>query len=122
MQKTQITKLPTRSTLQKTNSNLRLLAGSSMSNWSGPRFEPTEMVIPGGLDLKEKFYYALKGKFPKSVLERWIPSSKYTPQEGDQVVTANISSRYIEDILDEPHDFIDDGDSFEHDTDIDDIF
>jgi len=84
-------------------SGLAVLAGSSMSNWSEPHFEPTEMVIPGGLNLREKAYYLLKGKMPPSVYERWFPkANNYTPHEGDQTVTVNIADRYVGDIVKGP--------------------
>ena len=98
---------PTRSALKPNNSGLKILAGSSMSGWNTPKFEPTEMVIPGGLDFKEKAYYLLTGKMPKSVLERWVPnSSDYIAGTGDQIVTADISGRYVGNLLDSPHDYL----------------
>lgn len=33
-----------------------------MSGWNTPKFEPTKMVIPGGLDFKEKAYFYWRGK------------------------------------------------------------
>lgn len=101
-----ISKKPIRSTLQKTALvGLGVLAGSSMSGWHGPHFTPTEMIIPGGLDLKEKAYYFLRGKLPESVYERWTSHGKgYEPQPGDDVVTVNIGDgRYVGEILEPPH-------------------
>ena len=98
---------PIRSALKPNNSGLKILAGSSMSGWNTPKFKPTEMVIPGGLDFKEKAYYLLTGKMPKSVLERWVPnSSDYIAGTGDQIVTADISGRYVGNLLDSPHDYL----------------
>ena len=98
---------PVRSTLKPVNSRLKALAGSSMSGWNTPKFEPTEMVIPGGMDFKEKAYLLLTGKMPKSVLERWVPnSSDYIAGTGDQIVTADISGRYVGNLLDSPHDYL----------------
>ncbi len=97
---------PLRANLQKTSVlGLGVLAGSSMSGLHGPNFEPTEMIIPGGLDFKEQAYYLLKGKLPKSVVERWFPQSdNYTPAPEDQVVTVNIgNNQYIGDIVEAPH-------------------
>lgn len=102
-----ITKHPVRANLQKTTTlGLALLAGSSMSGWHGPHFEPTEMVIPGGLNFQEKAYYLLKGKLPQSVFERWTPKTdNYVSAQGDQVVTVNIGDgQYIGNIVEAPHD------------------
>lgn len=89
-----------------TTATLLVLAGSSMSNWSGPRFVPTDMIIPGGLDFKEKAYFLLKGKLPKSVYERWVPvNNNYHIGENDQIVKINIAEgRYIGNIIENPHD------------------
>lgn len=103
---TPIVKQPIRANLQKASAaGLLLLAGSSMSGWHGPSCTPKEMVIPGGLDLKEKAYYLLKGKLPPSVYDRWFANkSDYVPQEGDQVVTVNMyDGRYIGEIVERPH-------------------
>jgi len=103
---TTIVKQPNRKNLQKASiAGLAVLAGSSMSGWHGPTFTPTDMVIPGGLDLKEKAYYLLKGKLPKSVYERWFPQDNtYMPKDGDQVVTINIGDgQYIGSIIEGPH-------------------
>lgn len=99
-------RITTRSILQKGNNNLKNLAGSSMSGWHGPHFEPTEMIIPGGLDFKEKAYFLLKGKLPKSVYERWFPNNdSYVGNEGDQIVTINKAGNYIGSIVENPHDY-----------------
>lgn len=98
---------PVRKQLKLVNSELRNLAGSSMSGWNTPKFEPTKMVIPGGLDFKEKAYFLLTGKMPKSVMERWVPNSEdYIPEAGDQIVTANISGRYVNGIVDAPQEYL----------------
>ncbi len=98
---------PVRMQLKSVNSKLKNLAGSSMSGWNVPKFESTKMVIPGGLDFKEKAYFLLTGKMPKSVMERWVPNSNdYIPNTGDQIVTANISGRYVGGIIDTPQDYL----------------
>ena len=100
-------RITTRSILQKgNNSKLMNLAGSSMSGWHGPHFEPTEMIIPGGLNFKEKAYFLLKGKLPKSVYERWFPNDdNYIGNEGDQIVTINKAGNYVGSIVESPHDY-----------------
>lgn len=99
-------KQPIRANLQKTAiAGLAVLAGSSMSGWNTPEFVATQKVIPGGLDLREKAYFLLKGKMPQSVIKRWETlTNDYTPKEGDQVVTVNIGDGiYIGKILEAPH-------------------
>ena len=63
------------------------------------------MVISGGLDLKEKAYFLLRGKLPESVYKRWVPqNNSYIPGEGDQVVTVDIGDgRYVGNIIEAPH-------------------
>ena len=92
-----------RSKLKCNNSKLKNLAGSSLSGWNTPNFQPAEMIIPGGLDFKEKAYFALKGKLPKSVLERWVPMDGNVLHSDDQVVTVNIADNYVGSIIDSPH-------------------
>lgn len=97
---------PIRQTLTQKTSSIKRLFGASMSNWSGPSLLPTEMVIPGGLSKKEKMYFLLKGKLPKSVYERWVPHTEdYCCQEGDQLVTVAKDDTYIGSILEKPHNF-----------------
>lgn len=101
-----IAKRPIRANLQKASAiGLGILAGSSMSGWHGPHFEPTEMIIPDGLTFPEKAYYLLKGKLPHSVYERWFPQTDdYVPSQGDQVVTVDIvEGQYIGEIVKAPH-------------------
>lgn len=102
-----------RAILKGGKSKLKNLAGSSMSNWNTPKFEPTEMIIPGGLDFKEKAFYLLTKKFPKSVTERWFPkSSDSIANNCDEIVTVNIADgKYIGNVLDEPHNYISDDSS-----------
>lgn len=96
-----------RSQLKSVNSKLKNLAGSSMSGWNNPKFESTKMVIPGGLDFKEKAYFLLTGKMPQSVMDRWVPNNNnYIPGVGDQIVTARISGKYVSEITDAPHDYL----------------
>lgn len=98
---------PNRIHLKSSNSHLKNLAGSSMSGWNTPKFEPVEKIIPGGLDFKEKAYFLLTGKMPKSVLERWLPkNSDYVPGVDDQVVTVNVSGKYVGGIVEGPHDYL----------------
>ena len=95
-----------RSTLNNNASKLGLmvLAGAGMSSFNTPNLEPTDMLIPGGLTIKEKAYYVLKGKLPKCVYERWVPYSKDSiTQAGDQVVTINKGDGYIGSIITPPH-------------------
>ena len=102
-----VTKRPIRAYLQKTSIlGLGVLAGSSMSGWHGPHFEPTEMVIPNGLTFQEKAYYLLKGKLPNSVYERWFArTDEYVASHNDQLVTINIGDgKYLGDIVEAPHD------------------
>lgn len=96
-----------RQNLQKTAAvGLALLAGSSMSNWSGPRFVDTNMIIPNGLTFKEKAYYLMTGKMPKSVHERWFEKTDdYMPHDGDQELTVGIADgQYIGNVSVGPHD------------------
>ena len=94
-----------RNNIQRTTSiGCAILAGSSMSGWNSPLFEPTEMIIPGGLTFKEKFYYTIKGRLPKSVYERWINSSEnYIPKPDDQIVVINKDGNCIGSIIEPPH-------------------
>ena len=95
-----------RSTLRNNSSMLSLmtLAGAGMTSFSSPKLEPTDMLIPGGLTLKEKAYFVLKGKLPKCVYERWVPYSKDAiTNAGDQVVTINKGDGYIGSIISPPH-------------------
>lgn len=107
---TPVVKQPVRANLQKAASvGLAVLAGSSMSGWHGPRYTTVEKIIPGGLDLKEKAYFLIKGKLPPSVYERWhTKGSDYIPQEGDQVVSVNMydgeyARQYVGEIVEAPH-------------------
>lgn len=85
---------------------LAVLAGSSMSNMgNGPKLEPHEMVIPGGLEWQEHAYYCLTGKLPGSVYERWYArGNDYIAKDDDQIVTVNIGGRYVGDIVERPRD------------------
>ena len=106
-----IAKQPVRANLQKTAiTGLAILAGSSMSGWHDPipRYihkEPTEMIIPNGLTLKEKAYFVLKGELPPSVYDRLIPlDENYIPNNKDQVVTINIlDNGYMGKVVEAPH-------------------
>lgn len=91
----------------KTSSSLKVLAGSSMSGWHAPRFYETEMIIPGGMSLKEKAYFLLRGKIPSSVRERWVPAEDNIAHEGDQLITVNMTSNgAVGGVVENPHDFI----------------
>ena len=93
--------------LKPINSKLKNLAGSSMSGFNTPKYEAAERIIPGGLDFKEKAYYLLTGKMPQSVLDRWVPNnSDYIAGVDDQIVTVDISGRYVGGIIEGPHDFL----------------
>lgn len=95
-----------RSKLKPANSKLKILAGSGMSGGYPPNYKPTEMIIPGGLDFKEKAYFLLTGKMPQSVMNRWVPNNgENILNDGDQLITANISGRYVGGIVDTPHDY-----------------
>ena len=105
-----IVKQPVRANLQKAATvGLSVLAGSSLSGWHGPSYSTVEKIIPGGLDLKEKAYFLIKGKLPPSVYERWYTkSSDYIPQEGDQVVSVNMYDgeyvgQYVGEVVEAPH-------------------
>lgn len=117
-----ITNQPIRSILKHNTSGLKCLAGSSMSGWHGPSFQPVEMIIPGGLDFKEKAFFLLKGKLPKSVYERWMPNDgENVVGTGDQLVTIQKSGQYVGDIIENPHDYIGGNELSSLDTGIHDI-
>lgn len=102
---TSIAKQPVRANLQKTTvAGLAVLAGSSMSGANTPYFEPTDMIIPGGLNLREKAYYIITKEMPKSVVNRWFPQTDdYIVGQNDQIVTANIGDgRYVGSIITGP--------------------
>ena len=100
-----ITKVSARSILKSTDSKLKYLAGSSRSGYNPPTFHEVEMVIPGGLDFKEKAYYLLKGKLPNSVYERWFPNDgEHIVDSADQLVTVERTYRgLIGNIVEAPH-------------------
>lgn len=106
---TSIAKQPVRANLQKTAvAGLALLAGSSMSGANTPHFEPTDMIIPGGLNFQEHAYYLITKKLPQSVVDRWVKvSAEHLPSAEDQVVKVNIGDgRYIGSIIESPHDVV----------------
>lgn len=100
-----VIKKPVRSLLKDTTGKLKALPGSSMSGFNPPRFYETEMIIPGGLDFKEKAYYLLTGKMPKSVYERWIVNDgTHAVNTSDQLITVERTySGAVGDIIEPPH-------------------
>ena len=43
---------------------------------------------------------------PQSVMNRWVPNNgENILNDGDQLITANISGRYVGGIVDTPHDY-----------------
>lgn len=99
-------KPPVRSNLQKVAAaGVAVLAGSSMANMGNLNFKETEMIIPGGLNLEERFYLVIRGKLPQSVYDRWVPSSSdYSLKNGDEKVVVNIADRYVGNIVEAPYD------------------
>lgn len=108
MPKLTVNRVPKRALLQTASGlGLMSLAGSSMSGANPPIIcmKPTEMIIPEGLNFKEKAYYLLTNKLPKSVYKRWKPKTdEYVPKDGDQVVKINMDERLVGDIIEPPHD------------------
>lgn len=103
---TSIAKQPVRANLQKTAvAGLAVLAGSSMSDWSGGHIDEVQRIIPGGLDFLEYAYFKLRGKLPQSVYDRWVaPSQDYIPGSDDEVVTVKMQyDRYILSVVEPPH-------------------
>ena len=89
---------PIRANLNQKVNNLKPLAVHPYPEYVA--FEKANMIIPGGLDLKEKFYYKMTGKLPKSVQERWVEANGNVKiSEGDQMVTVdkNIHGDYFTD-------------------------
>ncbi len=87
-----------RSTLRTGKNKLKNLAGSSMSNWNFPEIKTIEMIIPNGLKLKEKMFFLLKGYYPKSVLDRWIPNDGNNPvHANDTIVTTRAAINTMHD-------------------------
>lgn len=73
--------------LQQKSSNLKVLSGSSIHEQSLYISHPNDMVIPGGMDIKEKFYFNVTGKYPESVTERWVEVNENSiVNQGDQIV------------------------------------